>query len=399
MYELFCRSYQNVLKLTAYFLNWRKPKLVSGVHSLDKLPYLIKREGINHILIITDKGIVSTGLIEDFLDGLKKEKITFAIYDETVPNPTITNIEDAYELYVQNNCKAIIAIGGGSPIDCAKVVGAKVAKPHMKVEQMKGLLKIRKEIPPLFVVPTTAGTGSEVTVAAVVTNSKTNEKYAINDHSLIPQYAILDPLLLVKLPPHLTAATGMDALTHAVEAYIGRSNTRETKECAKEAVQIIFNHLVESYENGENIEARAKMQRASYLAGVAFTRAYVGYVHAIAHTLGGFYHVPHGLANAVILPYVLDGYGASAHQSLAELADLVGITNENDSQSVKATKFIMAIREMNKKMNIPMKISGIQEQDIPLMVKRALSEANPLYPVPEIWGKEKVKQIYYLIKE
>lgn len=399
MYQLYCRAYQNTLRLTSYLLKWRKPEIVSGAHAMDKLPILIKKEGISNVLIITDKGIVDTGLLESFLEDLGRHNVNFTIYDETVPNPTIINIEEAYALFRKKSCEAIVAIGGGSPIDCAKVVGARVARPSMKVEQMKGLLKIRRQIPPLFVVPTTAGTGSEVTVAAVVTNSQTNEKYAINDHSLIPKYAILDPLLLVKLPPHLTAATGMDALTHAIEAYIGRSNTRETKECAKEAIQLIFENLLLSYEDGENLEARANMQRASYLAGIAFTRAYVGYVHAIAHTLGGFYHIPHGLANAVILPYVLDGYGISAHKSLAELADLVGVANLLDSDSVKATKFIRAIRELNKKMNIPMKLKGIQEKDIPLMVNRALSEANPLYPVPEVWDKEKVRHIYYLIKE
>lgn len=264
---------------------------------------------------------------------------------------------------------------------------------------MKGVLKVRKKIPPLFAIPTTSGTGSEATVAAVVSNSETHEKYAINDHALIPKLAVLDPMLTVNLPPHITSTTGMDALTHAVEAYIGKSNTEETKQNSREAVQLIFNNLYESYINGSNINARKNMQKASYLAGVAFTRAYIGYVHAIAHTLGGFYSVPHGLANAIILPYVLEYYGKLVHKPLAELADLIGISNSSDTDEQKSKKFIDAIRKLNEDMNIPKKVNFILDKDIPVMVNRALKEANPLYPVPKILSKEDMVQLYQMIKE
>jgi alcohol dehydrogenase len=399
MYKLYCRMYQNAYRGASYLLPWRKPELVSGENSVDRLPTLIKNKGIKSVLIVTDNGISSLGLLNGLLLQLDGEGLSYSVYDKTVPNPTIDNIEEALRIYQTNKCEAIIAFGGGSPMDCAKGVGARAARPDKTIPQMKGQLKVRKRIPTLFAISTTAGTGSEATLAAVISNPETHEKYAVNDPVLIPHYAVLDPLLTVKLPPHITSTTGMDALTHAVEAYIGRSRTKETIQCSKEAVTLIFENLYEAYSNGENITARTKMQKASYLAGVAFTRAYVGYVHAIAHTLGGFYSIPHGLANAIILPHVLEYYGESVHNQLAELADTAGISRASDTTEQKAAAFIEAIKKLNTDMSIPEKVSGIEESDIPLMVKRALAEANPLYPVPKILTEKDLFQLYELIKE
>lgn len=399
MYNLYCRMYQLIYKIVAHFLVWRSPELLEGENSLHKLPALIKRKGIKNVLIVTDKGITNLGLMDDMLQGLNSAGTNYVVYDGTVPNPTIENIEEALALYRANGCEGIIAFGGGSPMDCAKGVAACIARPQKKISQMKGQLKVRKEIPPLIAIPTTSGTGSEATIVAVISNSQTHEKYAINDTVLIPHDAVLDPLLTVKLPPHITSTTGMDALTHAVEAYIGRSNTKETRQNSIEATKLIFANLYEAYANGKNVTARKNMQKASYLAGKAFTRAYVGYVHAIAHTLGGFYNFPHGLANAIILPYVLEYYGHSAHKPLAELADIVGITEASDRQEIKAKKFIEAVKQLNESMDIPNKVSGIVDKDIPVMVERALKEANPLYPVPKILNKDDLLTLYYLIKE
>lgn len=399
MYRLFCRVYQRVFQLVAYLLPWRQPELLEGEGSLEKLPLLIKSKGLKSVLVVTDSVIPSLGLMDGLLKGLGEEGIDFVIYDKTVPNPTIDNIEEAHVMYIENNCSGIIAFGGGSPMDCAKGLGARVARPNKSISRMKGVLGVLKRLPPLFAVPTTAGTGSETTLAAVITDSRTHEKYAINDTSLIPHYAVLDPLLTLKLPPHITSTTGMDALTHAVEAYIGKSNTRQTKQCAHEAVKLIFDNIYEAYSNGTNITARKNMQKAAFLAGLAFTRAYVGYVHAVAHTLGGFYSMPHGLANAIILPYILEYFGSTAHKPLAELADVAGIGSPEDTDAQKAIKFIEAIKNLNKSMNIPEKISGIVDSDIPLMAKRALSEGNPLYPVPRIMSKEDMLNIYQVIKE
>lgn len=396
MYKAYCRTYQQTFKLASNFLDWRKPQLIEGENSLLKLPAFVKQKGIQRVLVVTDQGIAALGLMNPLFEGLEAESIHYVVYDQTVPNPTITNIEEAYQLYQEHSCEGIIAFGGGSPMDCGKGVAARVARPNLQIPQMKGQLKIRKQIPPFFAIPTTAGTGSETTVAAVVSNSETHEKYAINDPVLIPHYAVLDPLLTVKLPPHITSTTGIDALTHAVEAYIGRSNTDETRACSREAVKLIFDNLYTAYADGDDIEARTNMQRASYLAGIAFTRAYVGYVHAIAHTLGGFYGVPHGLANAVILPYVLEYYGDSVYKPLAELSDVVGIGEGTDEQ--KAKQFIEAIKQLNKYMHIPNKIEGIVNRDVPLMVERAFKEANPLYPVPKILNRDELFYLYQIIQ-
>ena len=276
-------------------------------------------------------------------------------------------------------------------MDCAKVAAARVANPDRTIEEMKGLLKVRKKTPPVFAVPTTAGTGSETTLAAVVTNVKTHEKYAINDPKLRPGYAVLDPLLTVGLPPNITSTTGMDALTHAVEAYIGRGNTKKTRQFAEEAVKLIFENLETAYNDGKNVKARENMLFASFCGGAAFTRAYVGYSHAIAHKLGGLYGIPHGLANAVILPYVLDYFGKSAETALSRLSDIVGIKGADNSQ--KAGAFIEEIRAMNKRMNIPEHISSIKAEDIPIIAKSALKEANPLYPVPKIMNRRECEEI------
>ncbi|MBY0155101.1 iron-containing alcohol dehydrogenase [Cytobacillus oceanisediminis] len=399
MYKTYCRMVQKTFKLASPFLPWRKPELLEGPNSLDKLPDVIKKNEISRILIVTDSGISGLGLMDGLLSNLQKKNIEFYIYDKTIPNPTNTNIEEALEVYKKNDCQGIIAFGGGSPMDCAKGVGARVMRPEKSISQMKGQFKVRKELPPIFAVPTTAGTGSEATVAAVITDSSSHEKYAIIDLNLIPHYAVLDPLITLKMPPHITAATGMDALTHAIEAYIGRSNTAETRKFSINAVRLIYDNLYETYQNGENLTARANMQKAAYLAGLAFTRAYVGNVHAIAHTLGGFYSVPHGLANAVILPYVLEHYGEAVWDPLAELAVAAGIGNASDSAEENAKNFILSIKSLNSRMGIPPKVSGIQDRDIPIMAERALKEANPLYPVPKIFSRDDMFRLYQLIKD
>lgn len=379
------RTYQAIFRVAVNFLDWSEPERLEGPGAIKKLPALIKSKGIKNVMIVTDKGLMGLHLLDSLFEALDAEGVKYSVYDGTQPNPTINNIEDARAIYVENNCEAIIAFGGGSPMDCAKVAGARVVRPNTPVPKMRGLLRVIKKLPPLFAVPTTAGTGSETTLAAVVSNPETHEKYPINDPVLRPKYAVLDPELTVGLPKHITSTTGMDALTHAVEAYIGHSNTKNTEKKAEMATKMIFENIKKVYENGADIEARGQMLLASYYAGVAFTRAYVGYVHAIAHNLGGMYGIPHGLANAIILPYVLEYYGDTAHERLARLAEIVGIDGASDAE--KANKFIAAIKQFNEDMNIPTKIEQIQEKDIPTIVKRALKEGNPLYPVPKLMNE------------
>jgi len=392
MFKLYCRVYQFIFRCAAYLIPWRKPGLLEGEGCVARLPEIIKEKGIGDVLLVTDAMITSLGLKDGLQQALSDAQINTAIYDKTVPNPTLNNIEAAYTIYKEKNCKGIIAFGGGSPMDCAKGVGIRAAKPDKDIRKMKGLLKVRAALPPLFAIPTTAGTGSETTVAAVVVDSNTKNKYAIMDPSLTPCMAVLDPLLTLKLPPFVTATTGMDALTHAVEAFIGGSNTKKTREMSKSATKLVFDNLFAAYSDGMDVQARANMLRAAHYAGIAFTRAYVGNVHAMAHALGGLYGTAHGLGNAVILPCVLDAYGTTVYKSLAELADIAGIMEGTVEKKAKA--FIAAIRSLNSKMGIPETIDSLLEKDIPGLVDHAYKEANPTYPVPRIFTKEEFANIY-----
>ncbi len=396
--KFYYRAYQAIFKVVSTtVMPWRMPELITGAGSIKTLPAFIVSKGIKSVLVVTDAMLMKLGLVPPMLEEMDKVGLKYAVYSDVVPNPTIDNIENALEVYKKNGCEAIVAFGGGSPMDCAKIVAARTVCPNKPVSKMKGLLKILKKIPPFFAVPTTAGTGSEATLAAVISDPRTHEKYPINDPSIIPHYAVLDPELTISLPKHITSTTGMDALTHAVEAYIGKSNTDLTRKEAEIAVEYIFKYLKRAYDDGTDIEARQKMQEAAYHAGVAFTRAYVGYVHAIAHTLGGKYGVPHGLANAIILPHVLDYFGESCHVELAKLADIAGIEGANITE--KALNFVQAIKDMNEYMAIPKTVDGkIQDEDIPWLVEHALKEANPLYPVPKFMGKVEMEAMYKEIK-
>ena len=391
--KCYYRLNQKVLKFAMRFMDWSEPQLFEGSGAVLKLPPFIKSKGLTRILVVTDKGLTSLHLLDPLFDALKKEEIEYFVFDGVQPNPTIPNIEECKDLYIKNNCQGIIAFGGGSPMDCAKAAAARVVKPKQSVRKMRGYLKVHKKIPPFFAIPTTAGTGSETTLAAVVTDPTTHEKNAIGDPVLRPKYAVLDPMLTLGLPPHITSTTGMDAYTHAIEAYIGKSNVKSTIKYAEDATKLIHENLEKAYANGKDVEARNNMLKGSFLAGSAFTRAFVGYVHAIAHNLGGMYNTPHGLANAVILPYVLDWYGSCIYKKLAKLADIVGITNKNMNDEEKAKAFIADIRRMNKAMNIPEKFDFIKEEDIPILVKRALKEGNPGYPVPKIMNAKDCEEV------
>ena len=389
-----CRAYQGVFRAALPFLPYREPEIL---HRCEELPDTLKQHKIKKILIVTDPGIVACGLMTKITSVLAKEKISYSVYDQTSANPTVRNVEEALALYQKEHCKALLAIGGGSAMDCAKALGARIACPKKTLGQLKGTLHVLHRIPLLIAVPTTAGTGSENTLAAVITDSEKKHKYVLNDFVLIPRYAILDAELTYSLPPHLTATTGMDALTHAVEAYIGRSTTKETREKALLAVKTIYQNIETAYHDGHNHAAREQMLNAAYLAGFAFSRSYVGYVHAVAHSLGGQYNIPHGLANAVLLPEVLESYGSCIHQKLHMLGCVAGVCTEQDSIKAGAGKFIATIRTLNKNMGIPDFLSGIQERDIETMSVHAAKEANPLYPVPKLMTRKELEAFYRLM--
>ena len=253
-------------------------------------------------------------------------------------------------------------------------------------------------VPPIVAIPTTSGTGSETTIAAVITDSETHHKYALMDLKLMPLYAILDPELTVGLPPRTTATTGMDALTHAIEAYISWTyNTKESLRLAEEAVKLIFDNLELAYQHGEDLKVRENMMIAAFKAGFAFSRAGVGNVHAIAHTLGGLYNTPHGLANAVILPIVLEDYGEAVYPKLARLCEIAGVKTDG-TDAEKAQAFIAEIYAMNERMGIPKGFDFIQEADIPQIVTWALAEANPNYPVPVVYNAARCRKVINTIR-
>lgn len=394
--KMYCRIFQAAFKIAIPFLPYRKPKIIKSVKGI---PEVLKKHNHSAVLIITDAGIRKFGLTARLERALSAEGIKFAIYDKTVANPTTANVDEAVDLYLSEGCSAIIGFGGGSSMDCAKAVGVRIARPAQSLAQMKGILKVHKKLPLLIAIPTTAGTGSETTLAAVITDAETRHKYAINDFPLIPRYAVLDPKVTVSLPPFVTATTGMDALTHAVEAYIGNSTTSGTRKDSLLAVKLIFENLDTAYENGSDIEARRNMLKASFYAGCAFTKSYVGYVHAVAHSLGGQYNVPHGLANAVLLPFVLEAYGASIHKKLYRLALAAGLTDKDTPYAVAAAKFIEAVCDMKKRFGIGDTIEEIKETDIPKLSHYADKEANPLYPVPVLMNAKELEKFYYLLME
>ena len=386
MGKMYCRIYQAVFKIGMYLIPWGMPETLEGPGSVKKLPELIKEKGYSKVLVVTDKVLMDLGLPKGMLEAMDEGGIEYVIYDGVQPNPTDRNVNEGLKLFKENGCQAMVAFGGGSPMDCCKGIGAMAVKKGKTVEKLQGLFKVLHRIPTIFAVPTTAGTGSETTVAAVITNEKTHHKASMNDTSLMPKYAVLDPELTVGLPPKLTSTTGMDALCHAVEAYTNNTyNSKLEKKLSEDAVKLIYDNLYEAYTDGSNIKARQNMQKAAFYAGRAFTRGCVGYVHAIGHTLGGLYGTPHGLAMSVILPHVMRQFGSAAHERLARLAEVCGMTGANDAE--KAEKFISWIEEMKAKMDIPAGLDVIKDEDVPQIIEWAMKEANPLYPVPVVWDK------------
>lgn len=393
--RIYCRTFQAVFRAALPFLPYRNPKIIPSAAGVADV---CRKKKVDSVMIVTDGGIRALGLTGFLEKTLTEADISYCIYDSTVANPTIRNVEEARNLYLAHGAKALIAFGGGSSMDCAKAAGARIVKPKQSIRQMKGLLKVHKKLPLLIAIPTTAGTGSETTLTAVITDSERHHKYPVNDFSLIPHYAVLDYHETMGLPKSITATTGMDALTHAVEAYIGHSTTKETRMMAEEAVHLIYQYLKAAYDDGRNKEARSGMLKAAYCAGVAFTKSYVGYIHAVAHSLGGQYGTPHGLANAVILPIVLRMYGPACQKKLAALARNAKVVDREMEDQEAAECFVNWIRMMNDSMEIPRHLPEIQEEDIPVMAGHADKEGNPLYPVPVLMDRKELEKIYYEVK-
>ena len=373
-----------------------QPKMIKGEHALLDLIDVLKKQHLTRYMIVTTPGFIKRGTLQSFFDALNQNDIQYSIFHDVKPDPDISDVEMLKEMYIKDGCKALIAIGGGSVIDCSKVALACVQMKKLDVTTVLHTGRVSKQLPLLIAVPTTAGTGSEVTVGAVITDPIKKRKYAISHLFLIPKYAVLDSSLLVSLPTKMTAYTGMDALTHAIEAYINCFNNRKTNEYALCAIKSIFQYLVPSFENGLNKHYRLELLEASYNAGVAISNNYVGYVHAIAHGIGGMYHLQHGMINATILPIVLEEYGSAVVSKLAKIADVVGITGATDQD--KSTQFIQKLKDLNQIFSIPTSIPEIQEEDIHYLAIGAEKEGNPSYPTPVTWNVEQFEKVIRKIK-
>lgn len=390
--KCYCRTFQACFKIAIPLLPYRQPKMIDGFEGIIEV---LNKEKVTNLIIVTDPAISKLGLLKGLEDVLSSHKVNYCIYDKTVANPTVENVEEALVMYKANSCNGIVGFGGGSSMDCAKALGIRAVYPKRTLNQVKGILKVWKKLPPLIAVPTTAGTGSETTLASVIRDASTKEKYAINSFPLIPRYAIMEPKVTLGLPQKITSTTGMDALTHAVEAYIGNSTTKKTRKYALDAVKLIFENLETAVFDGTDETARKNMLEASFYAGCAFTVSYVGYVHAIAHSLGGEYNVPHGLANAIILPMMLRAYGSRISRKLRDLAVAAGIAEDSTPAEEAAERFIKAVEEKNEKFGIGKTFAEIRTEDIPTMARHADKEANPLYPVPIEWNAKELEAFYY----
>ncbi len=378
---LFLRIYMLIFKAVTAILPFKWPRTFEGVDSSLALVRHMASEGHKSVLVVTDAVLVKLGVLDKMKAEMDKCGISYVIYDGVEPNPTIAQIEAGHRMLEQAGAKAILAVGGGSPIDAAKMIGA-CAKNKKPVVAMTGLFRVWRGMLPLYAVPTTAGTGSECTIAAVVTDPVAKRKLPAMDLQLMPTAAALDGALMTGLPAHITAATGMDALTHAVEAYISKNAMAKTDEKAIEAVKLIMTHLDTAVTNGSDLNARQQMARASHVAGIAFTQAGVGYVHAIAHKFGALYHTPHGLANAIVMPHVLDYSLPSCAPRLAQLARLTQIGPVGGSDEDLARAFIQRIRDMNAKFGIPTRLDKLRSEDIPAIAQSAIAEARFTYAVP-----------------
>lgn len=393
--KIYCRTFQTAFKIAGPILPYKDPQIIYNVEETYKI---LENKTHKKPVLVTDKILSSTEAFKLLEQSLKNKGVNYILFDETVPNPTSYLVEKVVRIYNENNCDCFIAFGGGSPMDCAKAAAARIARPKRTLQQLSGLIRICKKLPTVIAIPTTAGTGSETTPTAVITDAKTRHKYTMNDFVLIPAHCVLDYRTTRSLPQHIAATTGVDALTHAVEAYIGRTTYKKTRKDCENAVKLIFGNIEKAVFEKEET-ALENMLIASHKAGRAFSRSYVGYIHAVSHSLSGKYNMPHGLTNAVIMPWVLEKYGNKVYNKLAKLALVAGIGNKGMPKDKLAKLFIEEIRKLNKKLGIPQKLEGIKAEDIPEMAKYADKEGNPLYPVPILWDAKELEQIYYDVME
>ena len=365
-----------------------------GEGALEDAGNEIKKLGFKKALVVTDKVLVEVKLVDVLLKVLDNVDVAYKIFDGTHPNPTKKNVNDGIKMFKDTSCDFVISFGGGSPHDCAKGIALVLANGG-EIKDYEGLDKSAKPQLPLIAINTTAGTASEITRFTIITDEDRHVKMAIVDKHVTPLIAVNDPKLMYDMPKSLTAATGMDALTHAIEAYVSTISTPVTDACAEKAIVLIAKNLVNAVNDGQNAEARSDMAYAEYLAGMAFNNASLGYVHAMAHQLGGFYDLPHGVCNALLLPYVQDFNKKAAAVRLKHVASLLGADVSNLSNEDGAKKAVELIKEMASKVGIPKSLAelGVKEEDFSILADNALKDVcgltNPIQAT-----KEEIIQIF-----
>jgi alcohol dehydrogenase len=379
------------------FIPIPQPTLMVGPGSSGRLGQAVAGFGHVKILVVTDAVISKLGLLKDLTDALTAGGAAYVVFDEITPDAPIPLIELGIDFYREHGCDAIVAVGGGSSMDASKAIAVSIANPKKSLRSLAGYFKGLNTPVPIYAVPTTAGTGSEVTVAAVIADPERQSKLVIVDPRMVPKMAALDPTLCTGLPPHITAATGIDALTHAVESFVGNWATPYTDGMALSAVGLIFENLRTACSHGSDLQAREKMLLASTYAGMAFTRANVGYVHAIAHQFGGRYHTPHGLANAIVLPHVLRFSLPDITDRLAALAVRARLGDEGEHEDVLAQRFIDGVVALERDIGIPTHLAALREADIPALATAACQEAHTGYPVPRYLTQQGCEDLIRLV--
>ena len=347
-----------------------------GIGSAKEAGDQVKALGASKAILVTDKGLSAMGVAAKIAAQVEASGVKVVIFDGAEPNPTDINVHDGVKVYQENGCDAIISLGGGSSHDCAKGVGLVIANGG-HIRDFEGVNKSTKSMPAFVAINTTAGTASEMTRFCIITNTDTHVKMAIVDWRVTPNVAINDPLLMVGKPAALTAATGMDALTHAVEAYVSTIATPITDACAIKAIELIAEYLSKAVANGEDLEARDKMAYAEYLAGMAFNNASLGYVHSMAHQLGGFYNLPHGVCNAILLPAVSQYNLIACPSRFADIAKALGENVAGLSATEAGQKAIDRIRSLSASIVIPtgLKALNVKEEDLKVMAENAKKDA------------------------
>jgi len=374
-----------------------RPIVLLGSGSALRLCDTINHVGARRVLVVTDAILLKLGMVAPLVQRLAELNIEAQVFSEVMPDPTLAVVEQGLTMLHATRCDAVLAVGGGSSIDAAKVI-ALAASNHKTPQQLIGILKGRQPSLPLFVVPTTAGTGSEVTAGAVISDAITHQKNLVIDPKVVPLATAIDPTIMQGMPPHITADTGVDALTHALEAWMSEFANAETDYYASAAIRMVLQHLPTAYQNGKDLMAREALGLAAHYAGLAINQAALGYVHGFAHQLGAFYGVPHGRANALVLPHILAFNQKASEARLAELARRLGLVADGTANTVAAMQLIAQIKQLLATLNIPTSLPSLQEADFAEITEKAFTEVHGTYAVPRYMTAAQARQILTAIK-